>query len=67
MRLDSDTVTYFKSMAEEISIPYQNLINLYLCDCAVHHRKPHMNWPTESAEQSGDGLGKAVSFLKGST
>ncbi len=44
MRLDRDTVAYFKSMAEETGIPYQSLINLYLRDCAVHHRKLQMKW-----------------------
>lgn len=44
MRLDCDTVTYFKSIAEEMGIPYQSLINLYLRDCAMHHRKLHMKW-----------------------
>ena len=44
MRLDCDTVTYFKSIAEEMGIPYQSLISLYLRDCALHHRKLHMKW-----------------------
>ncbi len=44
MRLDRDTVAYFKSMAEESGIPYQTLINLYLRDCAVNDRKLKMNW-----------------------
>lgn len=44
MRLDRDTVAYFKSMAEESGIPYQTLINLYLRDCAVNDRKLHMKW-----------------------
>jgi uncharacterized protein (DUF4415 family) len=44
MRLDRDTVAYFKSIAEEMGIPYQSLINLYLRDCAVHHRKLQMKW-----------------------
>ena len=46
MRLDRDTVSYFKAMAEETSIPYQTLINLYLRDCAVHRRKLQMKWAT---------------------
>ncbi|NND70411.1 MAG: antitoxin, partial [Rhodothermales bacterium] len=29
MRLDKDTVAYFKSLAEQLGIPYQSLINLY--------------------------------------
>ena len=47
MRLDKDTVTYFKSMAEESGIPYQSLINLYLRDCAINHRKLKMEWASE--------------------
>ena len=34
MRLDVDTIGYFKAMAEQTGIPYQNLINLYLAQCA---------------------------------
>jgi len=44
MRLDRDTVAYFKAMAEETGIPYQTLINLYLRDCAVNDRKLKMKW-----------------------
>ena len=44
IRLDRDTVAYFKSMAGETGIPYQSLINLYLRDCAVHERKLEMKW-----------------------
>jgi uncharacterized protein (DUF4415 family) len=44
MRMDRDTVAYFKSIAEEMGIPYQSLINLYLRDCAMSHRKLHMKW-----------------------
>ena len=44
MRLDRDIIDYFKSMAEEMNIPYQSLINLYLRDCLVHHRKLQTKW-----------------------
>ncbi len=44
MRLDKDTVTYFKSLAAELDMPYQSLINLYLRDCAMHHRKLQLKW-----------------------
>lgn len=50
MRLDRDTVSYFKSMSEETGIPYQSLINLYLRDCAVNQRKLHMKWHIENEE-----------------
>jgi uncharacterized protein (DUF4415 family) len=39
IRLGSDIISYFKSMAKEMGVPYQNLINLYLRDCVQAHRK----------------------------
>ena len=39
IRLGLDVVEYFKSMSEKVGIPYQNLINIYLRDCAQSHRK----------------------------
>ena len=39
IRLGDDVVNYFKSMADKMSVPYQNLINLYLRDCVQSHRK----------------------------
>ena len=39
IRLGSDVIVYFKSMANELGVPYQNLINLYLRDCVQAHRK----------------------------
>ena len=35
MRLDRNTVSYFKAMSEETGIPYQSLINHYLHDCVI--------------------------------
>jgi uncharacterized protein (DUF4415 family) len=44
IRLDEDSVSYFKAISEEIGIPYQTLINLYLRDCATSHRKLNLQW-----------------------
>jgi len=44
MRVEKDTIEYFKQISTTIGIPYQNLINLYLTDCAQHHRKISLNW-----------------------
>ena len=44
MRLDKDTVAYFKEMAARLGLPYQQLINLYLRDCAVNERELKMTW-----------------------
>jgi hypothetical protein len=51
MRLDRNTVSYFKSMSEETGIPYQTLINLYPRDCAVTQRKLNMTWHTVNSEK----------------
>jgi predicted DNA binding CopG/RHH family protein len=44
IRLDEESITYFKAISEEIGIPYQSLINLYLRDCAATHRKLNLDW-----------------------
>ena len=44
IRLDEDTIEHFKKMSEETGIPYQNLINLYLRDCAGKNRKLNIDW-----------------------
>ena len=44
MRLDRDSVDYFKSLAKDVGIPYQTLINLYLRDCTINQRKLEMQW-----------------------
>lgn len=41
IRLDADTIDYFRALAEN-GVPYQNLINLYLRDCAQSGRKLSM-------------------------
>jgi uncharacterized protein (DUF4415 family) len=44
IRLDSETVDYFKALSKQSGIPYQNLINLYLRDCAAAKKRLKMDW-----------------------
>ncbi len=44
IRLEEETIDYFKTMAEEKGIPYQSLINMYLRDCAQSHRDLKLEW-----------------------
>ena len=46
IRLGADVVDYFKTMANQLEVPYQNLINLYLRDCVQSHR--HIQWAAHS-------------------
>ena len=40
IRLETSTIDYFKELAKELGIPYQNLINMYLRDCALAAKRP---------------------------
>jgi predicted DNA binding CopG/RHH family protein len=44
IRLDETTIDYFKKLAEDLSVPYQTLINMYLRDCAASGRKLAVKW-----------------------
>jgi predicted DNA binding CopG/RHH family protein len=44
IRLDPETIDYFKDLSDETGIKYQQLINLYLADCAKKHLKPNIEW-----------------------
>lgn len=49
IRLDDDTIDYFKRMAESKGLPYQSLIKLYLRDCATTHREIEISWSAGQA------------------
>jgi predicted DNA binding CopG/RHH family protein len=44
IRLDEETLAYFKDLAADAEIPYQTLINLYLRECARTKKRPLTRW-----------------------
>ena len=44
IRIEEPTIDYFKELAEEMGMPYQSLINLYLRDCAQSSKKLKIQW-----------------------
>lgn len=44
IRLENETIEYFKKLSTETDIPYQKLINLFLSDCAKQKMKPSVSW-----------------------
>ena len=44
IRLDNNTIEYFKELAKETGFSYQTLINLYLKDCAESRKKLKVQW-----------------------
>ncbi len=52
IRLDTDTVAYFRTLAKEMAIPYQTLMNLYLRDCAQARRRLRVACPAQRASRA---------------
>lgn len=44
IRLDEESIAYFKTISADVGVPYQSLINLYLRDCVASNRKLNLNW-----------------------
>lgn len=44
IRLDKETIDYFKDLAKKTGMSYQNLINLYLRDCVETKKEPILQW-----------------------
>ena len=49
IRLDEQTIAYFKELADETGIAYQTLINLYLRDCAASGRRLAIKWKPQTS------------------
>ena len=54
IRLDADTLAYFRGLAEDSGVPYQTLINLYLRDCAQSGRR--LVWQKPPAKRTRKAL-----------
>jgi uncharacterized protein (DUF4415 family) len=50
IRLDPDTLAYFKMLAGELGIPNQTLIDLYLRDCASSRKRLAVTWRPSSGQ-----------------
>ena len=44
IRIDIDTIEYFKKQADKTGISYQNLINLYLSNCVSNKKTLSIGW-----------------------
>ncbi len=44
IKIENDTINYFKELAKKVGIPYQNLMNSYLTECAQKHVEPELKW-----------------------
>ncbi|MBQ7917039.1 MAG: BrnA antitoxin family protein [Firmicutes bacterium] len=44
INIDSSTIDYFRELAENVGMPYQTLINLYLRDCVTKKREIQISW-----------------------
>jgi len=44
LRLDEPVVAYFRRLSQQLGLPYQTLINLYLRECATRRMRPSFDW-----------------------
>ena len=44
IRINSETIDYFKSISKQTGITYQNLMNMYLSDCVNNNKKLKFKW-----------------------
>ena len=42
INLDDNIIVYFKKESDNVGVPYQTLINMYLLDCVKKER--HLSW-----------------------
>ena len=70
LRVGVDVLEYFKGLAEETGIPYQNLIDMYLRDCVLSKKRPSLKLRprrrnrSSSSEWSGSSNSTARSSRK---
>ena len=43
INLSSEVIDYFKKLSDEVGVPYQTLINMYLTDCVKNKKKLKMD------------------------
>ncbi len=44
IRLDRETLEYFRALAVKTGLSYQSLVNLYLRDCAMRRKEVSLQW-----------------------
>lgn len=44
IRINPNTIEYFKGMSKTTGVPYQTLIDSYLTDCAINEKKMKVSW-----------------------
>jgi len=64
IRLDHETVEYFKGLAGRTGLPYQHLINLYLRDCVARRKEPSLRWAI-TAGRAPRSTGRSASRFTG--
>jgi uncharacterized protein (DUF4415 family) len=52
IRIDQDTLDYFKELGARLGLPYQTLINMYLRECAMEKKQLRLQWlPRRKSEK----------------
>lgn len=60
IRLDGETIDYFRGLSRQMALPYQTLINLYLRDCAETRKRLHWDGPVAAKRTQQPAKGRGV-------
>ena len=52
IKLDEETIAYFQNMAEDLTIPYQTLMSMYLRECADSGKGLRLHWKPTAAPRA---------------
>ena len=44
INLSPEVIDYFKKLSDEVKLPYQKLIDLYLLDCVKRSKRLRLHW-----------------------
>jgi uncharacterized protein (DUF4415 family) len=53
IRIENDTIRYFKELAAKTGFRYQNLINLCLADYVGKNKEPMITWMSADPDDTG--------------
>ena len=62
IRLDEQVIDYFKNMAEETGMPYQNIINYYLLDCVKEKKYLEVAFSKQSHNKASKPTNRSSRF-----
>jgi len=52
INVDHDTIAYFQAMADDLAIPCETLVTMYLRECAETGKRLRLQWKAEKGKRA---------------